>query len=97
MVERIAAAAISAAGDSSSTSPEFRDPLPVAVVVEEAAGLAGPDALGGIGARLAHVALDARGDHVDPARERAAHADRTVPLERCDLLVRHARSRSFWA
>src|SRR5271166_2845157 len=60
---------------------EFRDALPIAVVVEEAAGLAGAYALGGERARLAHVSIDAGGDRVDPIGEEAPQARGAVAFE----------------
>jgi len=65
---------------------ELRDALPVAIVVEKAAGLARIDQIGGEHARLPHVAIDSGGNDVDPIGKNTAQTGCAVALEGLECL-----------
>src|SRR5205807_704426 len=58
---------------------KFGNPLPVAIVVEKPALLAGFQIFGGIGPGLAHIALDPGADRVDPIGKETGQIDGAVP------------------
>jgi len=60
---------------------EFRDPLPVAIIVEKSAALACLNQIRGERTRIAHVAVDTGGDDVNPVSENSAEASRAIPAE----------------
>jgi hypothetical protein len=73
---------------------EFGDALPIAVVVEEAPGSPGRTLSDASGLGLAHIAIDARRDRVDPIGEKAAQAAAPSRLKAASVLRRFVVPRS---
>ena len=72
---------------------EFRDPLPVAVIVEEAPRLAGLQVLGSVGTGLGHVAGDALADQVDPVGPEPFYQHGAIALIGFDHLISYQHRR----